>query len=134
MHVFCEWAFFSIRLVWVLVVFIQVLKTKTKTNNHVLRKFAIFYTIDKHVVLVIILISVKVKPFFWKILWHVYRASVFVYSTQDQNIAKELIISKLLEVYFSRFKLWAWKRSILNKRGGLLFSIVILWLGSFKSY
>ena len=53
---------FSIRLVWVLVVFIQVLKTKT--NNHVLSKFAIFYTIDKHVVLVLILISVKVKPFF----------------------------------------------------------------------
>lgn len=53
--------FFSIRLVWVLVVFIQVLKAKT--NNHVLRKFAIFYTIDKHVVLVLIL-SVKVKPFF----------------------------------------------------------------------
>lgn len=52
---------FSIRLVWVLVVFIQVLKTKT--NNHVLRKFAIFYTTDKHVVLVLIL-SVKVKPFF----------------------------------------------------------------------
>ena len=44
-----------------LVVFIQVLKTIT--NNHVLRKFAIFYTIDKHVVLVLIL-SVKVKPFF----------------------------------------------------------------------
>ena len=52
---------FSISLVWVLVVVIQVLKTKT--NNHVLRKFAIFYKIDKHIVLVLIL-SVKVKPFF----------------------------------------------------------------------
>lgn len=52
---------FSISLVWVLVVFIQVLKAKT--NNHVLRKFAIFYKIDKHVFLVLIL-SVKVKPFF----------------------------------------------------------------------
>lgn len=52
---------FSISLAWVFVVFIQVLKTKT--NNHVLRKFAIFCKIDKHVVLVLIL-SVKVKPFF----------------------------------------------------------------------
>lgn len=82
----------------------------------------------------VLILGVKVKPFFWNILYHVYRASAFVYSTQDQNIAKEFIISKLLEVYFSRFKLWAWKRSILIKRGGLLFSIVILWLGSFKSY
>lgn len=56
---------FSISLVWVLVVFIQVLKTKT--NNHVLRKFAIFYKIDKHVVLVLnsqCQGEKSVKPFF----------------------------------------------------------------------